>query len=61
MLALNLNLAASGLLSGSWKVLSQTLERVLDVVEFPAGAILLRHGSRRGNTLAVTRGSTTFR
>jgi diguanylate cyclase (GGDEF)-like protein len=53
----NLNLAASGLLSGeAEKVLSQALQRVLDVVGFPAGAILLRRGSAGGKNLAVTNG-----
>jgi diguanylate cyclase (GGDEF)-like protein/putative nucleotidyltransferase with HDIG domain len=53
----NLNLAASGLLSGETeKVLSQALQRVLDVVGFPAGAVLLRQGELRGKKLAVTAG-----
>jgi len=53
----NLNLAASGLLSGeAEKVLSQALQRVLDVVGFPAGAVLLRQGNVRGKKLAVTTG-----
>ena len=53
----NLNLAASGLLSGETeKVLSQALQRVLDVVGFPTGAVLLRQGGVRGKKLAVTTG-----
>jgi diguanylate cyclase (GGDEF)-like protein/putative nucleotidyltransferase with HDIG domain len=53
----NLNLAASGLLSGGTEdVLSQALQRVLDVVGFPAGAVLLRQGEARGKRLAVTTG-----
>jgi diguanylate cyclase (GGDEF)-like protein/putative nucleotidyltransferase with HDIG domain len=59
----NLNLAASGLQSGeAEKVLTQALERVLAMVGFPAGAILLKQGSLRGKKLVVTTGvSDTFR
>jgi diguanylate cyclase (GGDEF)-like protein len=53
----NLNLAASGLQSGeTGKVLAQALERVLAVVGFPAGAILLRQGDARGKKLVITSG-----
>ena len=42
----NLNLAASGLQSGeTQRVLTQALERVVAVVGFPAGAVLLRQGN----------------
>jgi hypothetical protein len=53
----NLNLAASGQQSGEAdKVLTQALDRVLAVVGFPAGAILLRQGQARGKKLVVTSG-----
>jgi diguanylate cyclase (GGDEF)-like protein/putative nucleotidyltransferase with HDIG domain len=53
----NLNLAASGLQSGEAEnVLAQALDRVLAVVGFPAGAILLCQGNARGKKLVVTAG-----
>ena len=53
----NLNLAASGSQSGEAdKVLTQALERVLAVIGFPAGAILLRQGNARGKKLVITCG-----
>jgi diguanylate cyclase (GGDEF)-like protein len=53
----SLNLAASGTQSGeAGKVLTQALERVLAVVEFPTGAIFLRHGSVSDKELVVTSG-----
>jgi diguanylate cyclase (GGDEF)-like protein/putative nucleotidyltransferase with HDIG domain len=53
----NLNLAASGLQSGEAEhVLTQALERVVAVVGFPAGAILLRQSNARGKRLVVAAG-----
>jgi diguanylate cyclase (GGDEF)-like protein len=59
----NLNLAASGLQSGeTQQVLTQALERVVAVVGFPAGAVLLRQGSPPGRKLTIATGvSQTFR
>jgi diguanylate cyclase (GGDEF)-like protein len=58
MLALsNLHLTASGLLDGeAEKVLLPALQRVLSVVGFPAGGVLLRRGDLRGKKIVVTAG-----
>jgi diguanylate cyclase (GGDEF)-like protein/putative nucleotidyltransferase with HDIG domain len=58
MLALsNLHLTASSLLDGeAEKVLLPALQRVLSVVGFPAGGVLLRRGDVRGKKLVVTVG-----
>lgn len=60
MLALsNLNLATSGFLGGEiQRMLSQALDRVLNVVRLPAGALFLHHGDPQGPTSVVTVGLT---
>jgi diguanylate cyclase (GGDEF)-like protein len=53
-----LNLAASGLQGGEAdSVLAQALDRVLSVVGFPTGAILLLRGNERPNKLVITSGA----
>ena len=57
MLALsNLNLATSSFVGGEiQKMLSQALDRVLNVVRIPAGALFLHYGNAQGpNSLVVT-------
>jgi len=58
MLALsNLNLATSSFVGGEiQKMLSQTLDRVLNVVRIPAGALFLHHGDPQGPTSLVAAG-----
>ncbi len=63
MLALsNLNLATSSFAGGEiQKMLSQALDRVLNVVRIPAGALFLHHGDPQGPTSVVAAGlSETF-
>ena len=51
----NLNLTTSSFVGSEIeRTLSQALDRVLSVVQVPAGAILLRHSDARGPTAAVT-------
>jgi len=58
MLALSsLNLAASGFVGGEiQKMLAQALDRVLNVVRIPAGALCLRQGESGGPTSMVVTG-----
>ncbi|MGH9704262.1 MAG: diguanylate cyclase, partial [Candidatus Acidiferrales bacterium] len=58
MLALsNLNLATSGFVGGEiQKMLSQALDRVLNVVRIPAGALCLHYGDIQGPTSMVATG-----
>jgi len=58
MLALsNVNLATSGLIGTDvQKMLAQALERVLNVVHMPRGALFLHHGSTSGPTSIVAEG-----
>ncbi len=58
MLALSsLNLAASGFVGGEiQKMLAQALDRVLNVVRIPAGALCLRHGEPGGPASIVVTG-----
>ena len=60
MLALsNLNLAASGFVGGEiQKMLAQALDRVLNVVRIPAGALVLHYGEPDGPASIVTTGLT---
>jgi GAF domain-containing protein len=63
MLALsNLNLATSGFVGGEiQKMLAQALDRVLNVVRVPAGALCLHYGVSDGPTSVVVTGlSDTF-
>ena len=53
----NLNLTTSSFVGSEIeRTLSQALDRVLSVVQLPAGAILLRHSDARGPTAAVSVG-----
>ena len=58
MLALsNLNLATSSFVGGEiQKMLSQALDRVLNVVRIPAGALFLHYGNAQGPTSLVVTG-----
>jgi len=58
MLALsNLNLATSGFAGGEiQKMLAQALDRVLNVVRIPAGALLLQYGDSSGPSSIVATG-----
>ena len=58
MLALsNLNLATSSFVGGEiQKMLAQALDRVLNVVRIPAGALCLQYGEPNGPTSAVVTG-----
>jgi diguanylate cyclase (GGDEF)-like protein/putative nucleotidyltransferase with HDIG domain len=58
MLALsNLNLATSSFVGGEiQKMLAQALDRVLNVVRIPAGALCLNHGDANGPTSVVVTG-----
>ncbi|HEV2299716.1 MAG TPA: diguanylate cyclase [Candidatus Acidoferrales bacterium] len=58
MLALsNLNLATSSFAGGEiQKILAQALERVLNVVRIPSGALCLHYGDEQGPTSVVTTG-----
>ncbi|MFZ3330982.1 MAG: diguanylate cyclase [Candidatus Acidiferrales bacterium] len=58
MLALsNLNLATSSFVGGEiQKMLAQALERVLNVVRIPAGALCLHYGDEKGPTSIVVTG-----
>lgn len=58
MLALsNLNLATSSFAGGEiQKVLSQTLDRVLNVIRLPAGALCMRYDENEGPTSVVVTG-----
>ena len=58
MLALsNLNLATSSFIGGEiQKMLAQALDRVLNVVRIPAGALLLQYGEPNGPKAAVVTG-----
>ena len=58
MLALsNLNLATSSFAGGEiQKILAQALERVLNVVRIPSGALCLHYGDKHGPTSVVTTG-----
>jgi diguanylate cyclase (GGDEF)-like protein/putative nucleotidyltransferase with HDIG domain len=58
MLALsNLNLATSSFAGGEiQKILAQALERVLNVVRIPSGALCLHYGDAQGPTSVVTTG-----
>ena len=58
MLALsNLNLATSSFAGGEiQKILAQALERVLNVVRIPSGALCLHYGDEHGPTSVVTTG-----
>jgi diguanylate cyclase (GGDEF)-like protein/putative nucleotidyltransferase with HDIG domain len=60
MLALsNLNLATSSFSGGEiQKMLAQALDRVLNVVRIPSGAICLHYGDAQGPTSVVTTGLT---
>ena len=63
MLALsNLNLATSSFVGGEiQKMLAQALDRVLNVVRIPAGALCLHYGDEKGPTSIVVTGmSDTF-
>lgn len=53
----NLNLATSGFVGGEiQKMLAQALDRVLNVVRIPAGALCLNYGEAGGPTSVVTTG-----
>ena len=58
MLALsNLNLATSSFVGGEiQKMLAQALDRVLNVVRIPAGALCLHYGDSEGPTSVVVHG-----
>jgi diguanylate cyclase (GGDEF)-like protein/putative nucleotidyltransferase with HDIG domain len=58
MLALtNLNLATSGFVGGEIQsMLGQALERVLNVVRIPAGALCLQHGETNGTSSVIVTG-----
>lgn len=58
MLALsNLNLAASGFAGGeTQKMMAQALDRVLNVVRMPVGALCVRYGDANGPSTAIVSG-----
>jgi diguanylate cyclase (GGDEF)-like protein/putative nucleotidyltransferase with HDIG domain len=57
MLALsNLNLAASGFAGGETQKMSQALDRVLNVVRMPVGALCVRYGDANGPSTAIASG-----
>ena len=62
MLALsNLNLATSSFVGGEiQKMLSQALDRVLNVVRIPAGALCLHYGEKGADSIVITGMGDTF-